>query len=400
MSAIGIKFRPSEAQRWMTCTASVQAVAGVERRPTSSYASAGIVAHRVFEAGGLQLGHRFDDAQAFPVDAEMLEHAADAREYLAKVLAAYPQVLYSRHEWRLNMPLPNGITQQGVIDYVAVVPGRVIVADYKYGKGVREYARNNEQMRLYATAVLAELKSITQIDTVELHIMQPRLGHYDRDVLPVEALRIFWVEVADAVTEALGPAPRFAPSEAACRWCPIAATCRARAGEVHKMIAPEFVLRGVAEEQPMLGEWLKPAELPPEVLSTMLGYIPQIRDWCNAVEARLRGLVEQALESSGVAQAHGWKLKQGRSSRAWRDDDAAMRLFRRFKLKAEEYTVKSLLSVAQTEKLVGAALFKRKAKDAVKLSYSKPSLVHEWDKAPALTGKTIAEEFGINETEE
>ena len=107
------------------------------------------------------------------------------------------------------------------------------VIDLKYGKGVPIDADNNSQGMLYALGVLSEYSFIYDIDTVVIHIYQPRIKNYSSWSITTTGL-LKWAEWAkqraeEAITD---NAPR-TPSEKACQWCKAKATCKALLDHTH-----------------------------------------------------------------------------------------------------------------------------------------------------------------------
>lgn len=393
MKTIGIKFSPSAAERWMTCTASVKAIENEPQPPYSKYADEGVVAHKVFETywagdGSPLPGSVYPEHPKHPVTAEMVTCALGAGQYLEQVLEAHPaaaEEIFS--EKRMSIPLP--AAANGVVDFAARKGSTLFVADYKYGKGVKVSVQNNPQMMLYAAAMLAEMSD--GVEAIEMHVLQPRLNHYSAQRLTVDEMRVFLRAAAAAVHAALGPDPVFAPSVGACRWCPIKNTCSARAQAAYTAVSSQFSFDGSTPTA-----FKDQTQLTPEQVAAIGHDIPHIREWCHSIETKLRELVEDALHKTGTAVAYGWKLKQGRATRAWLSDKDALKAFRRAKLKAGDYTVKSYVSPPQAEKVAGKRVYDEKIAPAVTVSSSKPSLVPEGDSGQPLSQNSSAKQFGLD----
>lgn len=391
-----VEFRPSSAGRWSTCTASVKATAGLSS-PGSKHADRGTVAHWVLERCLRDPAHKpyhFAGQQhpqypGIEVDDEMCHAIEETLDYIAGLARAYGQ-LYIEPEVRCPIDLSGGHPMSGTSDVLLLDWSHVLhVCDLKYGKGVRVDARKNRQLTLYALGAVQELGRMgQQVAGVQLHIMQPRINHYDRWEMTLDELQAEAREMQAAMREALSDTPAYRPSEEACRWCPIKGSCKARAEEMYAKVAPQFGF----EEQ--AGE-VKPrptAELSDAQLSFVGFDLPAVRDWCSAVEARIRELVESAPE-----RMPGWKLVAGRTSRAWRDEQAALASFKAAGLDRKQYVKESILSPAQAEKAAGKEVYLKHIEPAVETRTGTPALVPASDKRPSLN--TTADKFGLNTPE-
>ena len=68
------------------------------------------------------------------------------------------------------------------------------IVDLKYGKGVPVSAVDNSQIRAYALGFLQEMECIyDNLDTVTMHIVQPRINNISDETMPVKDL-LHWAE--------------------------------------------------------------------------------------------------------------------------------------------------------------------------------------------------------------
>lgn len=395
---IGIKFSPSAARRWITCTASVRAIEKLERSPSGVFADDGSVAHLVFEDLKIPVGTVFPEYPKHPVNEEMIRYAQEANEYVSRVAVGGGEVQARFSELPFTITLGKTAVR-GRLDLALLTQDNVLhVLDFKYGKGVREDAEGNPQLMLYALGSLLVLNELgTYPTSVELHILQPRLNHYSMHPMTLEEVAAFSDIASQAVQEALGDTPQYHPSEDTCRWCPLSGRCRAQAEAVHKRVAPLFNLSTLGQKRIEIAEWTKPSKLTDEELATAMRDVSFISEWCKTVSNRMREVVDEAWRTTGTAQAHGWKLKAGRkAARSWKDEHAARLAFRRAGLRAEEYIIETLRTPPAIEKLVGAVVYKAKIAPSVEEGKpGNPSLVPETDRAPALSGQPLAEAFGL-----
>jgi hypothetical protein len=246
----------------------------------------------------------------------------------------------------------------GTADFVKYNPNTktLDIADYKHGVGVKVYAQNNPQGMLYALGMVSELDFLYDIETVRIHIVQPRLDHIDTWEVGIDELLVFGEEARSAAKIALTPgAPRH-PSEKACRFCK------------HRAACPEF-------RQHVLSTVDQGADLQGQALADALQQVPMVKAWVNAIESAAFDLVDHG------GTLPGFKLVEGRSVRHWKDEQEA------FEILAEhinEPYESKLISVAQAEKALGKKAFAELLGNTVEKAAGKPSLVPDSDKRSAL----------------
>lgn len=386
----GVQFRPSAAERWTTCTASVKACANVPVAPSTSYADEGTAAHWVFEQAGAAGRSAFDwvgaeapvgGEQFIEVSEDMAEAVNKALDYVQRVMQA-ERVLYLEREVRCSVEL-NARPMAGTSDLLLLTEsGHVHVMDYKHGKGVRVDAHRNPQLSLYALGAVQALAGLgVTITGVSLHILQPRIGNFSVDRFDLAELQARAVSYQRAMLEALGSEPQFRPSNAACRWCPLKATCRARATKHYATVAPAFELGNRQLEQ---ADVTAPEQLTDAQASLVLYDVPMIRDWCNSIEEHVRELVKQG-------RVVGWKLVAGRNMRHWASEEAAVAAMEEAGLARGSYIEESIISPAKAEKATGKATYTEKLAPVVETKQGKPALVPASDPRPAL----LADEFNL-----
>ena len=89
------------------------------------------------------------------------------------------------------------------------------MVDLKGGQGIKVFAADNPQLKLYGAGVLNLLDCIAEIDEIELCIVQPRIGHFDRWTISANDL-LEWLEgavapIAQAAFAAMPPILRSRP---------------------------------------------------------------------------------------------------------------------------------------------------------------------------------------------
>jgi hypothetical protein len=339
--------------------------------PGSVYAQEGTEAHRILAACLSRRIHPSEYTDTI-MPTDMSDALATAYDYVSAMPGekSYEQkVDYS--EW-----VPDGY---GTADIIAYDTGTktLHVADYKHGKGVEVQAESNAQLMLYGLGAYAERAMLDDIQTVALHIIQPRRDHIDTWSISVPDLLAWGEWVRERAALAMQPdAPRV-PGDAQCRWCRAAGSCAALHDHTAAVIGREFDdldradLGSMTEEQTRI----------------ILENAPLIRAYLSAVEDRVHALL------LGGGEFPGWKLVEGRSIRKWSDVGAAESAL--VDAVGDAAWEKSLLSPAKAEKMLG----KKKVilKDLIEKPAGKPTLAPEADKRPAL-GQAICEKFETVET--
>ncbi|WP_207760345.1 DUF2800 domain-containing protein [Schaalia turicensis] len=364
----------SGAHRWLNCPPSALAEAGL---PDSASAAAeqGTVAHALAEWKLRRALHQAPSMKPVSdwIDSEMEAHTDDYVAFIqerlreARKTCADPQVLI---EQRLDYSylVPGGF---GTGDCVIIAEPLLQIIDLKYGQGVLVEAERNPQLMLYALGALAAFDPLYEISEVAVTIFQPRRSNVDTWTVSVTELRA-WAE--DTVRPTAKQAARGEGCFAAgdwCRFCKLAATCRARAEANLALTRLEFA---------------PPAELSDTEIAEVLVKLPELKTWASDVEAYALSLAV----NQGKAWA-GFKLVEGRSIRKYADENAVAQA-------AEAAGVsnifeRKLKTITALEKQLGKKRFNELLGTLIVKPPGKPTLVPETDKRPALATVSAAEEF-------
>lgn len=374
MTAHSKLFSPSSAERWMNCTASAELNAKVEDKG-SKYAQEGSVAHHLAELSlkgkhraRWTAGMRIETPEGieWEIDWEMCNAVGDYVDYCHDLECDESWV-----EARYDLShIADGMF--GTSDFTGIAGKRLHVVDLKYGKGIAVYAENNPQAMLYALGALEELDLMYDIEDVQIHIHQPRLEHVDSWVVSIEELREFESKARAAAINIQTKNVAFKATEKGCQWCKVKATCAEFAKMATREAQDVFAdVGGFEPEEPQMS---------PEDRAKALESIPLLKQWIKAMEEGALSDIEHGVEIPG------WKVVEGRSFRKWGDEDQVMDILKRSRgAKEDDYVKKSLLSVAQLEKV-----FKPKKTVWGKLEplitkgEGKHTLVPESDKRPSI----------------
>lgn len=115
----------------------------------------------------------------------------------------------------------------GTCDCLIVKADKLVIIDFKYGKGVKVEAKGNTQLRLYALGALNRF-DLWDFKTIEMNIFQPRLDHISTEEIPIEELMQFGEFAKKASTLAYSCK---GPLKAGpwCQFCKVNAVCKERA---------------------------------------------------------------------------------------------------------------------------------------------------------------------------
>lgn len=374
---------PSSSARWISCPASVELAAAAPPEGPSPHAEEGTAAHALAE---IEVRHELitrDDAAheaalagwdrkfAHTYDrTDMLRHIG---KYVDQVRAALDSVPHSvlLLEQRMDTGVP-GVWGTG--DAVVVSPTTVHVLDLKYGQGVRVDAVGNSQLRLYGLGALREFGDLLgTVETVTVSIVQPRLGAFSSETLTVEELEKWRDTVVMPSVEKIDKGVRqFGPSEAACRWCPVAGECRARRDY---LVARDFGAPEVLQDTEIAHE---------------LTRVAQLRHWCDALEKVAFSRIYE--EDRDIP---GFKVVAGRGRRVVANPPAAIQTLIDTGFTAEQVAEFKIRPIGQLEKLVGRKELPDLIGQYIEKKEGKPALVADSDPRPPISrAASAAEDFG------
>ena len=250
----------SSAHRWLNCPSSAIAAQAYEDKG-SPFAAEGTTAHEVAE-----LTARGEHVTATEtITDEMIRHAEEYRDYINELKLLDDAVVLLEQRVDFSHIVPGGF---GTCDCILIQGSTLTIIDYKYGKGVQVDAKGNPQMRLYALGALNDFGIAYDVDTVEMHIFQPRIGNISVDCLTMGDL-IEWAERTVKPTAAKAAQGKGGYKAGDwCKFCAHAGKCRALTKtcteyvETHGMrvalpvLAPHEVADVLAME-PLVSLWLK-----------------------------------------------------------------------------------------------------------------------------------------------
>lgn len=384
---------PSAAHRWLHCTPAPRVEAEFPET-TSEYAEEGRLAHSVCELAAKKkftvmnnrtYNSRLKKLKADPKwNDEMLSTAATYVEHLTEHAMRFEHAPYVALEVQVDITdyAPEAF---GTCDCVMIGGDELIITDYKHGKGVPVSAQDNPQMLLYALGALKLYRPIygDMIRRVSTYIDQPRLGSYDGASMTVEELLAWGESIKPKAAAAFMGTGEFAPGEW-CRFCRAKAKCRARANQNTALEDFKDCIP-LGRSIPMQAEYdatgFKPSNcLTDEEIGTLLVRAEGLVAWYN-------DLKEYALAACLNGKTiPGWKAVEGRSTRAWTDQDAALEALMAGGVEEAIIYDRVPKTLAQLEKVIGKQRLGELVGGMITKSPGKPALAAESDKRPAYNG--------------
>lgn len=371
---------PSAAHRWMHCTAAPRLEATAPDSE-STYAQEGTLAHaycakKLKSFFGLDTKH--EDKEIAELNAQYhngeMDEYTETYKYIvlkkfntARMATKDAQLLI---ETRLDFSdyVPEAF---GTSDATIIADGLMEVIDFKYGKGVRVSAIDNEQMKIYALGAYLKHSFEYNIDRVRMTIVQPRIDNLSEFEMLVSDL-LEWAEneLRPKAVEAFSGKGEQNPG-GWCQFCKVKCGCKALAEKCTT----------IAQENPT------PGLISPKKMATdILPWLSNIKAWCTSVEDYA---LQQAL--AGVSYP-GFKLVEGRSVRKITDSEAVAGLLYKEGYDPSEYMKPATLcGISDLEKLVGKKRFTVLCADYIIKPQGKPTLVPNEDKRQAYN--TASDDF-------
>lgn len=363
---------PSAAGRWLKCNRSARLelqFPDVE----SDFAREGTLAHAIAETL-LRAGETLLTLQQYNAFKEqefytevMYEHVQDFVNYI------YEHKNLNVKNWHsperkvdLSTWIPEGF---GHIDDPLVAGPVLHIFDLKYGKGVEVSALDNAQLKIYALGMLDELEMIFDLETVVLHIFQPRLNNIPEFEISVTDLKLWGEEVLKPnARRAFDGEGEFLAGEH-CQFCRAKAQCRALADYSNEIAALRF------EDHTLLTD----AEL-----MDIISKKKVIDSWLKAVT------IFTITEAINGRVWPGYKVVEGRANRKYSDPGKIEQLLLSELHISNMHKPKELLNLEDMKKLLGKENFGKYIDPNLIKPYGKPALVPESDKRPVFKDAAIA----------
>lgn len=339
----------SSSKQWLNCPPSVRLGEHIEDT-NSIYAQEGTEAHEVVEITNI-LNFIANDHKRLitkynkQLDAikqhklfkdEMLGYAEDFKVFIAEKVNeindnTFDDIPPVAFEQRVDYSkyAPDGF---GTCDVVIFGDKRLVIIDYKYGKGVEVSAEDNSQLKLYALGVIESCDDIdaygTKVNTVEMIIYQPRLNHISCTEMLVEDL-VEWgeKEVLPKALLAYDGGGEFKSGEH-CRWCKVKPTCR--------KLASDNLLALSNDVSPTLSN---------DEISDLLKQVDVIKNWSESLKDYA---LKKSLQGESIKD---FKLVEGKSSRVITDEAGLINCLKERGFSYSDMFELKLIGIGKIEKL-------------------------------------------------
>ncbi len=317
----------SAAHRWVNCTASYQMTKDLPDT-VSVHAQRGSYLHELAyklltnECDKLTFAD-CNELEAYAVQSYVdYIRALDAEHYLLEVEVNFSHIV------------PEGF---GTSDAIIINQDKMTIVDFKAGQGVPVFAKENEQLMLYALGAINTFRDETLlVNKIELVIHQAIINNVNSWTLTIDELNIYAQKFKTAALETLDLTQhRFTPSESVCKFCRAKGNCKAYAD-----YATDMVVKGFDNLS------LNPYRLSDDEIVNVLNKADAFLDWVEAV----KHLAKDKLLRNEHLQ--GFYLAMGRKTRSWSDEKALEQYLRTKRVPLSLYKPRKLATVAQLEKLI------------------------------------------------
>lgn len=378
---------PSAASRWLTCTPSARLELNFENEE-SDFAREGTLAHAICECllnGYLQSGSPFLTIAEwkFFKEEEFYSEATyeHCQAYAAYVLSFFAEGDLLRVEQRIDLsafvPESFGTSDSWLFK---VKQKHLHVFDFKFGKGVPVSAIENKQLKLYALGILEELLTLYDVETVTLHIYQPRIQNNSDFTISVKELLTWRREIEPLAKLAFDGEGEFVAGDH-CLFCRAKATCRALAEYATELAKHDFKDPNLLDDAEII-----------EIIERE----PIFTSWIKAVE-------KHALTEAVNGKAWpGYKLVEGKSNRQYKDENlVAQKLINNlnFGYVSEIYKPKELLGITELTKKLGTENFAKYVEPLLVKPKGAPTLVPVSDNRPVFSNSQSDFNDGWSETD-
>lgn len=357
---------PSSAHRWLNCPLAPRLEATLPEKP-SEYAREGTIAHSVCEVSANLHFKKIKKTEYNKVikklkadeqwDDEMLHTADTYVEHLANNAMRFQHEPYIAFEVKVDISdyVPDAF---GKCDCVMFGEDTLIITDYKHGKGVPVKAEENPQLMLYALGALKLYRPLfgNAIKKIEINIDQPRLNSYENWTIETEKLLEWGAGILPKAQAAFMGVGEYHSGEW-CRFCRANGICKAQA----KQQTDAFNDFAEAVGNPS-------AILTSEEMGAVLERGKFLVEWYKTIQDKA---LELLLNGDKIP---GYKVVEGRSTRTWTDQDAALEKLQASGIERAVIYDSVPKSLAQLEKLLGTAKFAELVGEFVFKPQGKPTL--------------------------
>lgn len=356
-------FSPSSAERWTTCSASVEAIEQakasglIAEEESSEYADEGTLAHD--RADKVAKGEMTLDEIPRPMRDHIAGYLAECQICTDLISKTVVGGSYCNEQ---KVSLFYRPTDFGTLDYCSFRPNPEDInfgadfIDLKYGQGVKVDAFENKQLAIYCYSKIWQVEltilrcssalgcrkdKLPNTMPLRLGIYQPRhytfTGSVDWWCLTLGDLRKFCKDIKEAYDTARVPGlAEFVPSPKACLFCDIRKICKHRCKTTFQGMGPKANPFDEFDEEP---EPLDLTQEPKETAITMTKknqptkfVTPEQVKWIVAHGKEMKKVIDDVMDAETTRIQEGGYLrgvkliagKQG--NRTWVDEEKAEKM--------------------------------------------------------------------------
>lgn len=359
----------SSAAHWMACTRAPRWEETLPEPEEKEYAREGTLAHAICERKLNNLlrdkkrSYNLAKLKKDPLYSPGMDSYTDVYvDYIEELLGLDGRKqLFVEQRVEFSDWVPEGF---GTSDAIILDDEVLHVIDFKYGKGVPVSAVGNPQLRLYGLGAFRVLQRLSDIETVHMVIIQPRLpAVITEDTMSIDDL-LDWAEKEVKPKAALAWAGEgeWNPGVKQCQFCRGRYRCVRRA---YWMLQTGSIL-----------EQSERNELTNVEIAGILEKADQLARWAT-------GLKEDALARALEGEKFpGYKLVTSRTNRRIRDPEKAAALLTKQGCTPE--MIYNLKGITDLDKAVGKKRLAEILGDELTMTEGKPTLVVESDPREAL----------------
>jgi hypothetical protein len=246
------KYSASQSSQWLNCPGVQGMKSLVPKQKSGAAANEGTAAHELLEQclnEGIDAFEKLDETitietdegehLSYIVDEDMADAVQECIDVVNKYLEEYPHA-ETRFEAQVDISALCGDDMFGTVDIMLNVPfDKLIIIDYKHGRGVPVPINNNSQLRYYALG--AALAEDFEFSTVEMVIVQPRcpkIATFQSETITIEELkaeaerfksgRKAAEKAANQIEKAGAPIKELLCAGSWCTFCPAQGICPAK----------------------------------------------------------------------------------------------------------------------------------------------------------------------------
>ena len=351
----------SSASRWLACPPSAVAAEAYPAQDTG-YTQEGTLAHEVAEVvAKVRLGMTDKLHWSEEATQEMIDCAESYADYIQEQIKTDDALVLLEQRVNFSPWVPDGF---GTADCIIIQGTTMDVIDYKYGKGVAVSAEDNPQEMLYGLGALNDYGFAYDVDTVRLHIFQPRMNNTSVFDLYADDLDAWGELTVKPIAQKAAKGKGTHKAGEHCRFCPHAGRCRTLTKTCTEYITTHGMKAGV----PVLAPW---------EVAEVLSMEPLVSLWLKRVK-------DQALTTLlNGGEIPGFKAVEGRGSRTWADELEVAAELEKHGIGREDYTKTEVLSVAQMEKALGKKKVAELVGGRILKTPGAPTVAPMSDKRPA-----------------